>query len=93
MYPTAIIVLIETQRSTADICEISTSNSNRLTGSLSFAIGTVHITTSNEAESQLSQRRGGPEHVLEEVTHEVKEIQVDTSSCIAIPGGSNVTSK
>ena len=48
--------------------------------------------TSNEAESQLSERRGGPEHGLEEVIHEVKESQVGTSSCIAIPGGSNVTS-
>jgi len=88
MYPTVVIILVETQRSMADVCEISPSNAGRLAapvasevrpaslGHLPFAVGPVHSTTDNEAESQRSralESQGGQEHGLEEVILEVKE--------------------
>jgi len=94
MYPTVVTVLVETQRSMTDVCEISPSNAGRLAapagsearpatfGHLSFAAGPVHSTTDNEAESQRSrvlQSQGGQEHGLEEVILEVKESQVGSS--------------
>ena len=94
MYPTVVILLVETQRSMTDICEISPSNASKLAapvasearpatlGHFSFVVGPVHPTTSGEAESQLSrglQSQGGQEHGLEEITLEVKESQVGTS--------------
>jgi len=94
MYPTVVIVLVETQRSMADICEISPSNASKVAaapvgsearpatpGHLSFAGEPVHSTTDNEAESQRSralQSQGGQEHGLEEVILEVKESQDGT---------------
>ena len=66
IYPTLVIVLVETQRSMSDICEISPSNASKIPGlmasdtraatlgHLSFAAGTVHSTTDNELESQRS---------------------------------------
>ena len=95
MYPTMVIVLVETQRSMMDVCESGTSNASKLAGPmsseprpatsglLSFALGPVHRTTDNEAESQRSrtlQSQGGEEHGLDEVILEVKERQVGTSS-------------
>ena len=77
MYPTAIIVLIETQRSIMDVCEINPLNANNPggpvasearpenLGRLSFAVGPVHSTTDDETESQLSRvfrSQGGQEH-------------------------------
>ena len=63
MYPTVVIVLVETQRSILrsmpDIYEISLSNATKLAasearpatpGHLSFAVGSVHSTTDNETE-------------------------------------------
>ena len=91
MYPTAIIVLIETQRSMADVCEIGPPSASKLGapvaseahpatfGHLSFAIWPVHSTTDDEAGSQRSrvlQSQGGQERGLEEVILEVKEGQV-----------------
>ena len=64
MYPTVVIVLVETQRSMADFCEIGPSYTSRLPGpgaseprlatigSLSFAAASFLTTTDNEAESQ-----------------------------------------
>ena len=66
MYPTVVIVLVETQRSMVDVCEIHTSNASTLAGPvasesrpttlghLSFAVRPGHSTTDSEAESQLS---------------------------------------
>ena len=80
MYPTVVILLVQIQRSTTDICEISPSNASRLVdpvtsetrpatlGHLSFAVGSVHSTTDNETESQCShalQSQSGQEHDLE----------------------------
>ena len=80
MYPTVVIILVETQRSMTDICEISPSNASRLAGSvasaarpatlerLSFAVGTVHSPADNESELQRSralQSQGGQEYDLE----------------------------
>ena len=80
MYPTVIILLVETQRSMTDICEISPSNASKLAGPvasearpatlghLSFAIGPVDSSTDNEAESQRSralQSQGVQEYDLE----------------------------
>ena len=66
MYPTVVIVVVETQRSMADVYEISSSsNPSKLVGvaasevrpatlgPLPFTVGQVHPTTDNEAESQL----------------------------------------
>ena len=90
MYPTVVILLVESQRSMMDVCEISLSNANKLTGPaasearpanfghLSFAVGPVHSTTDNEAESQCSRAlegQGGQAHGLE-VILEVKESHV-----------------
>ena len=81
MYPTVVIVLVETQRSIMDVCEISPSITSKLArpmaseaypatlGRLSFAVGPVHSTTDDEAESQRSralQSQGGREHNLDE---------------------------
>ena len=62
MYPTVVIVLVETQLPAVDACEINPSNASKLAGpvasearrailSLSFAVGPGHTTTDNEAES------------------------------------------
>ena len=98
MYPTVIIIVVETQRSMTDICEISPSNAGRLggpvasdarpatLGHLSFALGPVHSTTYNETESQHSRAlrsQGGKEYSLEEVVLEEKQSQVGTSSPVA----------
>ena len=87
MYPTVVIILVKTQRSMTDVCEISPSNAGRLagpvgsearpatSGHLSFAAGPVYSTTYTEAESQLSrtlQSQGGQEYNLE-VILEVNE--------------------
>ena len=95
MYPTVVIVLVETQRSMVDVCEIGTSNASKLAGPmpseprpaalgrLSFVLGPAHSTTDDEAEPQRSralQSQGGQEHSLGEVIHEVlKERQVSTT--------------
>ena len=67
MYLTVVMVLVETQRSMTDICEISSSNTGRIPGPvgsearpatlghLSFAVGPVYSTGDNEAESQPSR--------------------------------------
>ena len=88
MYPTVVIVLVETQRSMVDVCEINLFNtSGKLRapvasearpgtlGPLSFAIGPIHSKTDDEAESRRSrvlQSQGGQEHGLEDVILEVK---------------------
>ena len=87
MYPTAIIVLIETRRLMVDICEISQSNTikpvgpgasearSATLGHVPFVVRPIHSTTDNEAESQLShtlQGQGGQDHGLGEIILEVK---------------------
>jgi len=68
MYPTVVIILVETQRSMTDMCEISPSNASKLAGSmasearpatlghLSFAVGPIYSATDydNGAESRRS---------------------------------------
>ena len=76
MYPTVVVVLVETQRSMMDLCDINPSNANKPAGSvtseaplatsehLPFAVGSVRSTTDTEAESQHSrtlQSQGGQE--------------------------------
>ena len=93
MYPTVVIVLVETQRSMADFCEISPSIAIRLkgptasqarpatSGRFSFAVGPVYNTMTYELESQPSrtvQNPGGQEHGLKEVVLEEKESQGGT---------------
>ena len=80
MYPTVVILLVETQRSIKDICEISPSNASKLAcpgplGHLSFAVRPVRSTMNNEAGSQRSHTlrpQGGQEHSFQEVVLEVK---------------------
>ena len=69
MYPTVVIVLVETQRSMADVCEINPSNpSGKLRGPVasevrpaslgylsSFAVGRTHGTTYGGAKPQHSR--------------------------------------
>ena len=91
MYPTVLIVLIETQRSMTDVCGISPSNASKLSGPvasgarpatlghLSFAVGPVHRAMDNEAETprpRAEQRWTGSD--LDAVILEVKE-KVDSS--------------
>ena len=88
MYPTVVIVLIETQRSITDVCEISSSNASKpggpvsskarpaTLGCLSFAVEPVLTTTDNETESRQSlalQSQDGQEQGLENFIGEVKE--------------------
>ena len=78
MYPTVVILLVETQRSMVDVCDISPLNASELAGPaasearpatlghISFARGLVHSTTDNEAESRRPralQSQGGREHL------------------------------
>ena len=89
MYPTVVILLVETQRSMTDVWEISPSIAGRLAGPalpeappatfrhLSFTVEPVQSMTDNEAVSQRSrvvQSQSGQEHGLE-VILEVKESQ------------------
>ena len=85
MYPTVVIVLVETQRSMTDICEISLSDTSRLTGPVAFephlaTIGDPSVAATSlltmmdkEAESQGSHEKGRQEHGLEEFILEVNE--------------------
>ena len=94
MYPTVVVLLVETQRSMTDICEISSSNAGGLAGpvvsearsttlgQLSFGVGPIYSTTDNEAESQHSrtlQSHGGQEYDLERVTLEINDSHAGTS--------------
>ena len=88
MYPTVVILLVETQRSMMDVCGISLSNATELagpeasqarpatSGHLSFAVLPIHSTVDNEAgflRLRALQSKGGQEHGLEEeVTLEVQ---------------------
>jgi len=90
MYPTVVIILVETQLSKTDVFEIRSSNASGLAGPvasgarsatlghLSFAVGPVHSTTDNEAGSQCS-RHGGQDYGLEDVILELKDRHVGTS--------------
>ena len=93
MYPTVVIILVETQRSVTDICEISPSNESRLAGPvasaarpatlgcLSFAVGIVHSSTDSEADAQhprALQSQGGQEYDLEEVILEENKSHAGT---------------
>ena len=83
-----VVVLVETQRSVADVFEISPSNASKFAGPvasearpatfghLSFAAGPIDTMVDNESEYQRSrtlQSKGGQEHGLEEVILKVKE--------------------
>ena len=66
MYPTVVILLVETQCFMADVCEISPSNASKVAGPvgseahpatlghLSFAVEPVHGTMDSKAGSQHS---------------------------------------
>ena len=88
MYPTVVIVLVETHRSMADICEVGLSDVSNFAGSttfearpatlghLSFADGTTYSTMDSESESQrprVSQSQDGQEYCLEKDILEIKE--------------------
>ena len=60
-YSIVVILLVETQRSMADVCDFSPSNASKLAGTvasearlatlghLSFAVGPIHTMMDNEA--------------------------------------------
>ena len=66
MYPTIMVVLVETRRSMVDICEIVPSNATKIAaaaasddeahpatlGHLSFAVGPINSAMNNEAEKE-----------------------------------------
>ena len=94
MYPTVVIILVQTQRSATDICEISPSSASRLAGPvtstarlttlgyLSFAVGTVHSSTDNETQPQHSralQSQGGQAYDLDGVILEENKSHAGTS--------------
>ena len=83
-----VIVLVKTQRSMADICEISPSNAIKFAGPvasearpatlghLSFAPGPIDTMVDNEPEYQRPralQSKGGKGHGVEEAILEVRE--------------------
>jgi len=83
IYPTLVVVLVETQRSMTDICEISSSNASKIAGldacastlrHLSYV--SIHSTMHTESESQRSRvsrsQDGQVEHRLENRILEVK---------------------
>ena len=76
MYPTVVIVLVETCRSMTDLCEISPSNTSNPAGH--SAAGPVHTTTDNESGAHALQSQGAQEHDLDEVVLELSP-QVGTS--------------
>ena len=69
MYPTIVVVLVETQRSMVDICEIGPSNASKTAGAaasdheahptrlgrLSFAVGPINSAMDKEDESPPSR--------------------------------------
>ena len=82
MYPTVVILLVETQRLMADVCEINPSNASKFAGPvgsearpatlghLSFAVEPVHGAMDSKAGSQRSralQSQGRHEHGLEAI--------------------------
>ena len=86
MYPTVAILLVESQRSMMDFCEISRSNASKLvgpvaleaqpatSGNLRFAVRRlwpVHCTMDDKAKSQRLHTL--QDHCLEQVILEVKE--------------------
>jgi len=88
MYPTVVIVLVETQRSMTDVWEINLSNASKLVGPvasqphaatlghLSLAVGQMDCTTDNDSEfqgSRVLQSQDRQEHGLEKVILEVKK--------------------
>ena len=70
MYPTIVVVLVETQRSMVDICEIGTSNASKTAGAvasdheahaatlghISFAAGSINSEMDKEAVQNLRPR-------------------------------------
>lgn len=88
MYPTLVIVLVETQRSMVDICEIIPSNASKFAGPqvsearpatfghLSSKVRPIHSMMDNDSESQRCralQNQDEQEHDPEKVILEVKE--------------------
>ena len=95
MYPTVVILLVETHRSMMDVYGISLSNAPELaspvasearpatSGRFSLVVWPIHSTTDNEAGFQRScalQSQGGQERGPEEVLLKAKENQVGTTS-------------
>ena len=95
MYPTVVVVLVETQRSITDIWEFTSSNASGIVGPvasdarsatlghLSFAAGPIYSTVDNELDSQHSltlHSQDGREHGLEKVILDVKESRAGTKS-------------
>ena len=88
MYPTVVMVLVQTQRSMVDVCDIIPSNASKLMGPvapearpatlgrLPYLVRPVHTTTmDDEAESQRSralQSHGRQERGLDEDILEVE---------------------
>ena len=93
MYPTVVIVLVETQRSMADVCGISPSNACKAAGlvaseprpatleHVSFVLGTVRSRIDDEAKSQCSH---ASKCDLEEDILEVKEPESDVAPPVIV---------
>ena len=88
MYPTVVVVLVETRRSMTDVYDISPSNASNFAapvssearaatlGHLSFAVGPMDSMMDNDSDSQRSRKsesQDRQEYGLEKVILEVKE--------------------
>ena len=94
MYPTVVMVLVESRRSMMDICELSSSNATAIAGRVaskarpatlrhtSFAFRPIDSTTAdNKPESQhprVSQSWDEEGYELEEAILEAKQSRVST---------------
>ena len=79
MYPTVVILLVETHRSMTDVCEISPSNASKLVASEARPA----TTTDNQPQYRRSfglQSQVGRGHGLEEIILKVKESLPDGTS-------------
>lgn len=93
MYPTVVMVLVESRRSMMDICELSLSNPTVIAGRVaskarpatlrhtSFAFRPIDSTADNKPESQhprVSQSWDEEGYELEEAILEAKQSRVST---------------
>ena len=95
MYPTLVMVLVETRCSMTDMWEISPSNVSQIAGPVAsedcpailghlfFTASQIHSTMDSEVESQplwALRAQDGQEHESENVIVEVKESQLQVGA-------------
>ena len=66
MYPTVVVILVETQRSMTDICEISSSDPSRLARPVASGARAAMDNAAESPPSRALQSRDAQERDLEE---------------------------